>query len=39
MGVALSLVGIVTEIADTMRVTGFYDYFTIYSDLASLPDA
>jgi anti-anti-sigma factor len=39
MGVALSLVGIVSEIADTMRVTGFYDYFTIHPDLVSLPDA
>lgn len=39
MGVALALVGIAPEIADTMKVTGFYDYFTIHSDLNSLPDA
>jgi anti-sigma B factor antagonist len=37
MGVALALVGISNDIADTMKVTGFYDYFTIYSDLVSLP--
>ncbi len=37
MGVALALVGISTDIADTMKVTGFYDYFTIYTDLVSLP--
>jgi anti-sigma B factor antagonist len=36
MGVALALVGISNDIADTMKVTGFYDYFTIYSDLVSL---
>ena len=39
MGVALALVGIAPEIADTMKVTGFYDYFTIHPDLNSLPDA
>jgi anti-sigma B factor antagonist len=39
MGVALALVGIASDIADTMRVTGFYDYFTIHPDLASLPPA
>ena len=37
MGVALALVGISNDIADTMKVTGFYDYFTIYSDLVSRP--
>ncbi len=37
MGVSLALVGIVSDIADTMKVTGFYDYFTIYADLSSLP--
>jgi anti-sigma B factor antagonist len=39
MGVGLALVGIASEIADTMKVTGFYDYFTIYPDLTSLPEA
>jgi anti-anti-sigma factor len=38
MGVALALVGIAPEIADTMKITGFYDYFTIHPDLKSLPD-
>jgi anti-anti-sigma factor len=37
MGVALTLVGIAPEIAETMKVTGFYDYFTIHPDLNSLP--
>jgi anti-sigma B factor antagonist len=37
MGVSLALVGIVSDICDTMKVTGFYDYFTIYADLSSLP--
>jgi len=37
MGVDLALVGIASFIADTMKVTGFYDYFTIHPDLASLP--
>jgi anti-sigma B factor antagonist len=39
MGVDLALVGIASEIADTMKVTGFYDYFTIYPNLTSLPVA
>jgi anti-anti-sigma factor len=39
MGVALALVGIASEIADTMKVTGFYDYFTIHPNLSSLPEA
>lgn len=39
MGVALALVGIAPEIAETMKVTGFYDYFTIYDDLNSIPEA
>lgn len=39
MGVHLALVGIANEIADTMKVTGFYDYFTIHSNLSSLPAA
>jgi anti-anti-sigma factor len=39
MGVGLALVGIANEIGDTMKVTGFYDYFTIYPTLASLPES
>jgi len=39
MGVPLALVGIAVEIADTMKVTGFYEYFTIYPDLSALPGA
>ena len=39
MNVSLALVGIVPEIADTMKVTGFYDFFTIHPDLAALPPA
>ena len=29
MGVDLALVGVAEEIADTMKVTGFYQFFTI----------
>lgn len=39
MGVALALIGIAPDIAETMKVTGFYDYFTIYNDLNSLPES
>lgn len=39
MGVLLALVGIASEIADTMKITGFYDYFTIHPTLSSLPEA
>jgi anti-sigma B factor antagonist len=39
MAVSLALVGIASEIADTMKVTGFYDYFTKYANLSSLPEA
>jgi len=39
MGVALALVGLKEEIADTMRVTGFYQYFTVYSGSHELPAA
>jgi len=39
MAVCLALVGIASEIADTMKVTGFYDYFTKYANLSSLPEA
>ena len=37
MNVSLALVGIVTEIADTMKVTGFYDFFTVYPGITALP--
>ena len=39
MGVALALIGIAPDIAETMKVTGFYDYFTIYNDLNSMPES
>jgi len=39
MGVALALIGIAPDIAETMKVTGFYDYFTIYNDLNSIPES
>lgn len=38
MGVALALVGISNEVAETMKVTGFYDYFTIYPSISELPE-
>lgn len=37
MGVDLALIGVAPEIADTMKVTGFYQFFTIYSQLQDLP--
>jgi anti-sigma B factor antagonist len=37
MGVDLALVGVAEEIADTMKVTGFYQFFTIYESLDSIP--
>jgi anti-sigma B factor antagonist len=37
MGVDLALVGVAEEIADTMKVTGFYQFFTIYASLDSIP--
>ena len=37
LGVSLALVGIQEAIAETMRITGFYDYFTVYPELQSLP--
>lgn len=36
LGAALALVGLAAEIADTMRVTGFYDFFMVLPDLDSL---
>lgn len=37
LGVALALVGLNSQIVDTMKVTGFYQYFTTYPDLQALP--
>lgn len=37
LGVSLALVGLKDEIADTMKVTGFYQYFTVYPAIADLP--
>jgi anti-anti-sigma regulatory factor len=37
MGVDLALIGVASEIADTMKVTGFYQFFTIYDALKDLP--
>ena len=39
MGVDLALIGVSPEIADTMKVTGFYKFFTIYESLSYLPGA
>jgi len=39
MGVELALIGVAEEIADTMKVTGFYQFFTIYDSLESIPSA
>ena len=36
MGVELALVGVSTEIADTMKVTGFYQFFKVYETLENL---
>lgn len=33
----LALIGLGDEIADTMKVTGFYQYFTIYESLEAIP--
>lgn len=37
LGVSLALVGLRDEIADTMKVTGFYQYFTVYPTVSELP--
>jgi anti-sigma B factor antagonist len=39
MGVDLALIGVAPEIADTMKVTGFYQFFTIFELLQNLPGA
>lgn len=38
MNVKLCLVGLNEEIAETMKVTGFYQYFTTYSNIAEIPE-
>jgi len=38
MGVDLALIGVASEIADTMKVTGFYQFFSIYSALEELEE-
>lgn len=37
LGLPLALVGIQPQIEDTMKVTGFYQYFTTCPGLADLP--
>jgi anti-sigma B factor antagonist len=39
MGVDLALVGVSTEIADTMKVTGFYQFFNVFEALENLQSA
>ena len=36
MKVDLALIGVAEEIQDTMKVTGFLQYFTLYGSIASL---
>jgi len=36
-GVSLALIGLRPVIADTMKVTGFYQYFTVHASAADLP--
>lgn len=37
MKVDLALIGVAAEIQDTMKVTGFLQYFKIYDSIESLP--
>lgn len=39
MGVELVLIGVADAIADTMKVTGFYQFFTIHMKLETIPGA
>lgn len=39
LGFELALVGLADDIADTMKVTGFYDFFTVLPDLDALQTA
>ena len=37
MNVDLALIGVASEIQDTMKVTGFLQYFKIYDSIEALP--
>jgi anti-sigma B factor antagonist len=37
LGVPLALVALQTPIVDTMKITGFYQHFTVYTSLEELP--
>lgn len=37
MGISFSLVGLQKQVEDTMKVTGFYQYFTVYPSIQDLP--
>ena len=37
MKVDLALIGVAEEIQDTMKVTGFLQYFKLYESIESLP--
>jgi anti-sigma B factor antagonist len=39
MDVKLVLIGVADVIADTMKVTGFYQFFTVYESLHAIPGA
>jgi anti-sigma B factor antagonist len=39
MSVDLVLIGVAEGIADTMKVTGFYQFFTLYETLQDIPEA
>jgi anti-sigma B factor antagonist len=39
LNIKLCLVGLIEEIAETMKVTGFYQYFTNYKSLSELPES
>ncbi len=39
LNIKLCLVGLIEEIAETMKVTGFYQYFTNYQSLSDLPES
>lgn len=37
LNISLALIGLGDGIADTMKVTGFYQFFTIYESLDAIP--
>ncbi|QNI49618.1 anti-anti-sigma factor family protein [Synechococcus sp. A18-25c] len=37
LNISLALIGLGDGIADTMKVTGFYQFFTIYESLEAIP--